>query len=129
MKYINKFFIGISALTGAIAAFTKVSVVLAQAKSAPVIATKSSDLEKIFCSIIGWFFWIIIIISVIMVLLAAYDYVTAGDDTEKTERGRKRITYAAIGIGVALLALGFPQIVASVFPNASGLVLFNCSGA
>lgn len=85
--------------------------------------TDEGDLQRFMCNILGWFFWIIIVISVIMVLVAAFDYVTAGDNTEKTTRGRKRITYAAIGIAVALLAAGLPSIVSSVFPNNPGTTL------
>jgi flagellar biosynthesis protein FlhB len=89
--------------------------------TAPI--TDEQDLKDLLCNVIAWFFWIIIVISVIMVLVAAFDYVTAGDDTEKTSRGRRRLTYAAVGIAVALLAAGFPAIVASIFPNAPGTTL------
>jgi Type IV secretion system pilin len=117
MKAIKKFFltspfIGLLMFWG-----IRASVVLAQTSGATSPITDESDLQEFFCSIVGWFFWIIIVISVIMVLVAAFDYVTAGDDTEKTSRGRKRLTYAAVGIAIALLAAGFPSIVASVFPN------------
>lgn len=96
----------------------RVSVALAQTSGAKSPVTDETDLQQLMCNIVDWFFWIVIVISVMMVLLAAFDYVTAGDDTEKTSRGRKRLTYAAVGIAVALLAAGFPSIVASVFPNS-----------
>ncbi len=82
----------------------------------------TQDLGKVFCSIIGTFFWVVIVVSIIMILMAAFQYVTAGDDTEKTTKARKTLTYAAVGIAVALLAEGFPPIVASLFPNFSGSV-------
>jgi hypothetical protein len=54
-----------------------------------------------------------------MVLYAAFTYVTARDDVEKTSRARRTLTYAAIGIAVALMAVGFPQLVGSIFPAGS----------
>lgn len=98
---------------------------IARAQQTQLVApvTDQGDLAKVFCAIIGWFFWIVIVISVIMVLSAAFSYVTAGDNTEKTTRARRTLTYAAIGIAVALLAAGFPAIVSSIFPNEPGVSL------
>jgi heme/copper-type cytochrome/quinol oxidase subunit 2 len=85
----------------------------------PSPVQNSTGLMNVLCSFIAYFFWIVIIISVIFVLYAAFSYVTAGDDTEKTTKARKTLTYAAIGIAVALLATTFPTIVGSIFPNAT----------
>jgi heme/copper-type cytochrome/quinol oxidase subunit 2 len=90
----------------------------AQTTAPPATVQTAQELTDLICNFIAYFFWIILVISVIMVLLAAFDYVTAGDDTEKTSRGRKRLTYAAVGIAVALIATGFPAIVSSLFPQA-----------
>jgi heme/copper-type cytochrome/quinol oxidase subunit 2 len=109
--------------------FFRISTALAQTPAPPPnLITDQGDLSDLFCNFIGYFFWIVIVISVIMVLVAAYDYVTAGDDTEKTTRGRKRLTYAAVGIAIALLAFASPLIVLSIFPNSSGSTstIFNC---
>jgi hypothetical protein len=84
----------------------------------PIPVTTTDELLAVICNFIGYFFWAVIIISVIFVLVAAYDYVTAGEDTEKTSKARRTLTYAAVGIAVALLAFGVPNIVASIFPSA-----------
>jgi flagellar biosynthesis protein FlhB len=118
MNAIKKFFTASSVLTAATLWGVQISVAFAQTSGATSPITDETDLQQLMCNIVAWFFWILIIISVIMVLVAAYDYITAGDDTEKTSRGRKRLTYAAVGIAIALLAAGFPSIVASVFPNS-----------
>ena len=118
MNVIKKFFASSSLLTIPMLWGVRVSIALAQTSSATSPVTDETDLQQLFCNIIAWFFWIVIVISVIMVLVAAFDYVTAGDDTEKTTRARKRLTYAAVGIAVALIAAGFPSIVASVIPNS-----------
>ena len=64
-----------------------------------------------------------------MVLVAAYNYVTAQEDTEKTSKARRTLTYAAVGIAVVLIAYGFPQLVASLFPNNPSVSAFTCSGS
>jgi hypothetical protein len=77
--------------------------------------TTAPLLADFICKFVNYFVWIVIIVSVIMILLAAFEYVTAQDDTEKTHKARWTITYGAIGLAVALLATVFPAIVASVF--------------
>ena len=79
--------------------------------------SNATGIQNLLCNIISWFIWIVILVSVIMVVYAAFTYATAGDDTEKVATGRKTLTYAAVGIIVALVAAGFPTIVESVFPT------------
>jgi len=93
------------------------TVAYAQTENPPVTVETKQELTDLICNFLAYFFWIVIVLSVIFVLLAAFDYVTAGDDTEKTSRARKRITYAAVGVAVALIATGFPAIVSSLFPQ------------
>lgn len=87
------------------------------------------DLGNLLCNVIDFIFWLIIVIAVIMVLIAAFQYVTAGGDSEKTTTARRTLTYAAIGIAVALLAKGFPEIVSSIFSGLNGSVSLgsNCA--
>ena len=94
----------------------------------PAIVTDYNNLPTaLWCPIIDTFFWALISISVIMALYAAYNYITAGDDTEKTTKARKILTYAAVGIVVALIAAGFPALVASLFPNSGASGYEVCS--
>lgn len=90
------------------------------------IATSSSDVICILQSITDYMFWIILTVSTIMVMYAAYTYITATDDAEKTSKARKTITYAAVGIVVALMAKGFPSIIESVFPASVGSGTITC---
>src|SRR5579863_6151639 len=107
---------------------SSMAVAFAQNQPAQPITTQN-ELQAFFCSVVGWFFWIVITISVIMVLFAAFTYVTARDDQEKTSKARKTLTYAAVGIAVALMAYGFPILIASVFPsNPDVPQVGNCIG-
>jgi hypothetical protein len=56
-------------------------------------------------------FWGLISLSLIMVLSAGFTYVTAGDNPEKVSKATKTLIYAAVAIGVALLARAIPLIV------------------
>lgn len=100
---------------------------VASAQVPSIISDKSQLGSVLLCPIISVMFVILVAISVIMVLWAAYLYVTAGDDTEKVHRATKTITYAAVAIVVALLAYGFPSLIASIFGQTSSN-LFQCGG-
>ncbi|MBU6500504.1 MAG: hypothetical protein KGJ89_01590 [Patescibacteria group bacterium] len=80
----------------------------------------------IICRIAADMFWILIALSTVMVLFGAFTYVTAGESAEKVNSAHKIITYAAVGIVVALLARGFPYIVASVLGASSGTGIKGC---
>lgn len=91
-----------------------------QPPAAPTLVNSWNSLNtNLWCPIVNAMFWVLITISIIMVLWAAYLYVIAGDDSEKPTTARRMLLYAAIGIVVALIAKGFPLIVSSVF-NATG---------
>lgn len=84
----------------------------------PTIAVTPQGVVSGMCTVVNWLFYILMVLSVIMVLFAGYTFVTAGDDTEKVSKARKMITYAALGIVIALIAKGFPTLIAS-FVGAS----------
>jgi heme/copper-type cytochrome/quinol oxidase subunit 2 len=95
----------------------------------PSPVTDASSLVALLCNVIYWMVFILLAVAVIMIVMAAFQYVTAGDDTEKTSKARKTLTYAAIGIAVALMAYGFPQIVSTVFPSNPDVTSFTCNGS
>jgi heme/copper-type cytochrome/quinol oxidase subunit 2 len=126
MSKVKKLVVGLPAFAMSLFLFAQASPTFAATGSqvtAPV--TDEAGLQALLCNVIAWTFWVIIVVSVIMVLWAAYDYVTAGDDTEKTTRGRKRLTYAAVGIAIAILAAGVPSIISDFFPNDPGTNLMD----
>jgi hypothetical protein len=54
-------------------------------------------------TILDWMFTVILILSMIYILIAAYKYLTAAGDEEQVKSAHKTVVYAAIGIAVALL--------------------------
>ncbi len=91
--------------------------------------TNVSGVTGVICSFLAYFFWVVLVVSVIMVLYAAFTYVTAAEDTEKTTKARRTLTYAAVGIAVALISTALPDIVGSIFPSNPGASLNDvCTG-
>lgn len=128
MSTIKKFLIA-SPFWGTLTALAG-SASVAFAATSTTVTSPINDLNGIgtmLCNVVGWFIWIVIIVSIIMLVYAAYTYATAGDDTEKVSKGRKIITYAAIGIVVALIATGVPTLV-KTFLGSTATSTISCIG-
>jgi len=64
---------------------------------------------------IGYFFgFAILAIAVIMILIAAFNFLTGGGNEEKITAARNYLIYALVGVGVALLAFWLPTVVGNV---------------
>lgn len=112
---------------GAVAVLANVAV--AQAASVTPTPTPIKSWPQVMiaiCTFVGYFFWFVLTLSSIYVIVAAFQYVTAQDDTEKTTKARRTLTYAAVGIAVALCALAFPLIVGSIIAPGTSINL-SCS--
>ncbi len=87
----------------------------AQAPTGPVsTVTSLEDIIRIINTIINYIFAFLIILATVMVLYAAYLYLTAGGDEESVSKAKEVIIYAAVGVAVALLSQAVAFIVASI---------------
>jgi hypothetical protein len=77
------------------------------------------------CVVFAWMFYFLIALAIIFVVIAAYRYLTSAGNPEKVKGATNTILYAAIAVGVALLAKSIPLIVAS-FLGANDLGLTTC---
>jgi hypothetical protein len=68
----------------------------------------------IFDTIIKWLFTILLVMAVLMIIYAAFLYLTSGGDEEKTSKAHKTIIYAVVAIAVAFLAQGVSFVVAQL---------------
>lgn len=75
---------------------------------------------QMLCTVFAWAFYFLIALAVIMVIVAAFKYLTAAGDPEKVKGAGQTLLYAAIAIGVALLARAVPLVVGS-FLGAYGV--------
>ena len=62
-------------------------------------------------TIAKWIYTIILVVSVIMILMAAFNYLTAGGDQAKVKKASQMLIYAVVGIVVAILAFSISTIV------------------
>ncbi len=59
----------------------------------------------------SWFFYILIVLSTIIIIWGGFSILFAAGDPEKMKKGRGTIIYALIGIAIALFARVIPSIV------------------
>ena len=57
-----------------------------------------------------WVFWIVLVVSGIIIVAAGAMFMTAAGDPEKAGKARKILTYGVIGLIVAILAKFIPAI-------------------
>ncbi|MFH1759396.1 MAG: hypothetical protein ABH822_02445 [Patescibacteria group bacterium] len=94
-------------------------VALAQAQAAPIRSIE--DVVRVMNTFIGWFQAILFVIAVIFILYAAFLYITSGGNSEKLETAKNILIYAAVGIGVALLAYAIEPVVRQLLGAGPGL--------
>jgi len=80
--------------------------------SLPVVtlADVPANLDEAVGRIVSPLFLVLVAISIIFIIFAAYTFVTSGGDPGKTETARATLIYAIIGIVVAFLALGLYNV-------------------
>jgi len=71
-----------------------------------------SDLVAVIMNIV---FGVIGLISVIVVSLAGFSYITSGGDPQKTAKAKDTILYALVGVVVAILGATITSFVAGYF--------------
>ena len=86
----------------------------------PTTVTTLTGVMAIILGFARWMYIILLVITVIFILLAAFGYLTAGGDAEKLNAAKNRIIYAAVAVAVAVLAWGFTAIITSLISNPSG---------
>jgi hypothetical protein len=88
---------------------------LVMAQTPPAVPnTNITSLNSIFallCVVFGWAFWFLIVLAVIMVIVAAFRYIGAAGNPENVGKAGSTLLYAAVAIGVALLARAVPFVI------------------
>ncbi len=65
-------------------------------------------------TVTDWIFIIVISVAAIMVIVGAFNIITAGGNAEKVNSGRSYIIFAIAGLIVALLAKAIPAIARNI---------------
>lgn len=74
----------------------------------------ADDFQEIIDSIINLVFYVGLIVTPLMVVIAGFLILTAGGDPKKVEQGRHIIVYALIGLFIILFAKGVISVLNGV---------------
>jgi hypothetical protein len=127
LKFAKEFGIPVIAVLFPVGAFAATFAPAPGGAKAPGdVFNNVSQIPTTLCSVVDWIFYGLIVFAVIMVLIAAYGYLTSGGDPEKVKTASHRLLYAAIAIVVGLIAVSFPDLVGSFFGDSSTASILTC---
>ena len=90
-----------------------------------------ADIEcfyNIACTAIDWIFGFVLLGAVIVILFGAVSFFTARGNEDQVASARRYVTYALVGVAVAVLAKSLVYVVGS-FVGADPSGFFQCTGA
>ncbi len=100
-------------------AFAPLSAFAVTVQQPPVIISNINDLFNLVCDAANLLFTVIMILAIIILLYAAFLFLTGGGDSAKLDQARQLLTYAVVGIVVALLAKGLVLVVVNIVSGGS----------
>ena len=77
----------------------------------PISTLDASGLYNTLDKIIRWIYTFFFAIAIILVLFAAFTYLTSGGSPDKVTSAKNQLIYAAVAVAVALLAYSFSAII------------------
>jgi len=80
----------------------------------PTNVTTAQGFIDILAVVTDWIFVVLLVLAVIFIVLAGFQFITGGGDPAAISEARTKLIYAAVGIGVALLARGLPEAVRNI---------------
>ena len=80
---------------------------------------KAKSFEELIDAIINFIFWVAMAIVPIMIVVAAFYFLTSGGDPEKIRTAKKIILYTFIGLFIIFLAKGIVAIIKQILEGGS----------
>ena len=80
---------------------------------------KAKSFEKLINAIINFIFLVTMAIVPIMIIVAAFYFLTSGGNSEKVNTAKKIILFTFIGLFIVLLGKGIVAIIKQVFGGGS----------
>jgi amino acid transporter len=80
-------------------------------------APPSTNPLELLAVIIKWLFGFLIVVVVLMVMISAYMFVTAGGNPEQVGKARNWLVYALIGLAIGVLARGLVELLLRVLSD------------
>ena len=104
----------IGTLGGAAVSFLFLEISFAKAQTLTDPLGGSESFTSVATAVASFLFWDIAMpLSVIMVLVGAFKFMTSAGDPEKVSEARKTILYAAVGFAIACLCGAITNIIKS----------------
>src|SRR4051812_46983521 len=80
---------------------------------APLTTTAGPNtIYNILANVMNIAFIVLMLLAVLFIIIAGFNYLAAGGDEEKVEKAQRQLLYAVIAIVIGLLAKAVPLIVA-----------------
>lgn len=93
---------------------TKTTENVPTGKELPSGPTSGTQLLALIDVVTNWVFAIFVVLTIIFILLAAFQFVTAGGDAAKVGEARQKLIWASVGVIVALAAKGIVPVVRTI---------------
>jgi hypothetical protein len=74
--------------------------------AAPVAFASVTGIKDVLINVIKWVYTIFYVVTVLFILLAAFNYLQGGTNPEKVKTAKAQLKYAVIAIVIALVASG-----------------------
>lgn len=78
----------------------------------PDVATQPEEVFLTINSLISYLFWFLIFAAALVIAFAAYNFLTAAGDPDKTKKARDYVLYAMIAVIIGFLAKALIALVA-----------------
>jgi len=80
----------------------------------PIQGLNATALFRILGYVVGWIYIVFFVIAIVLILLAAFTYLTSGGDPAKVTSAKNQLIYAAVAVAIAILSYSFVSIVNSL---------------
>ena len=84
----------------------------------PIIPDPNIDtpdaLFELLGKIVGWVLMFVIVVAAVMIIWAGFNFITASGDAEKAKKARNMLTYALLGVVIAVAVRGLLTVVAAL---------------
>ena len=83
------------------------------------IPTEGKEVLSLIELVASWVFAIFVAVSIVFIVMGAFEFVTAQGDPAKITKARQSLIFAVIGIAIALMAFAIPRVVRNVIVGSS----------
>lgn len=111
---------GLTAISSIAAPIAALAVQTGPGEAPPPLQNlQFTQITGVLCTLAAWIFTILVVAAIIFVLIAAFNYLTAGGSEDKIKAANQRLIYAAVAVAVGIVARAFPFVVAQLFGATS----------